>query len=88
MQEKGHIDLLEQIRQNQKALYWQGTQEQQNTKDSLIGAIKAYLSDNSITLGNYSPDELAEKLYNDLAADYVLTVPLNDICVESIWIES
>lgn len=83
-----YTNLYEQIRKEQKSLFWQSNQGQQNTKESLIGAIKSYLSGNSITLEGFSPDELAEKLYNDLAEDSILTGPLNDIWVESIRIES
>lgn len=83
-----YTNLYEQIRKDQKSLFWQSNQGQQNTKESLIGAIKSYLSRNSITLEGFSPDELAEKLYNDLAEDSIITGPLNDIWVERIRIES
>ena len=83
-----YTDLFEQIKKGQKSLFWQNNQGQQNTKDSLIGAIKSYLSENRITLEGYSPDELAEKIYNDLAEDSILTGPLNDIWVENIRIAS
>ena len=42
-----YTNLFEQ-RNDQKSLFWQSNQWKQNTKDSLIGAIKGYLSDKRI----------------------------------------
>jgi pilus assembly protein CpaF len=75
-----YIKLLEKIKQQQSKLFWQ--------TGNAVTVIKQYLIDTNIRLNNYSTDEAAEKLYNDIFNYSVLTNPLKDIWVQSIQINS
>lgn len=89
---KGYVDLLEEIKQNQAKLFWPTNKQNQqfsNSKEFFLAAIKNHLTTKSPKIdGCLSANELAEKIYNDLFEDSILTGPLNDIWVEAIYIKS
>lgn len=84
--------LLNEIQQKQTEMYWQ--LNQQKPKDATISRqlmipfISKYISDLKVTISEYSTDELAEKVYNDLQEYSILTGPLADPEVEGININA
>lgn len=86
---KDYATLLNEVRQNQKSLFWRSNERSDlQPKEALISAIKDFLSANHHQLQSCTDNDLAEKIYNDLAEDSILTGPLKDIWVEKIRIQS
>lgn len=81
-----YLDLLMTIKEKQKKLLWQITQ--QNLVSAAISAIKQYLIDSNVEFEGWTEDEVSEKLYNDIFEHSVITGPLHDIWVQRIMINS
>jgi pilus assembly protein CpaF len=83
--------ILAAIQKEQNDVFWQINQDddnQVNKKELMLPYIRKSLSDHKIQLSKYEPEELAEKIYNDLQRYSVLTAPLEDAFVEGISVNS
>lgn len=86
-----YTELLAAIQKEQNAAFWQINQNGGSSvekKELLLPFIKKSLTDRGASLEGYAPDELAEKVYNDLQRYSVLTAPMEDAFVEGININS
>ena len=74
----GYLALLKDVKGRPSDFFWQASSPKQT-----IQAINKYISGLKIQ-GTGPPDNLAEKIYNDIAGYSVLTDPLKDVWVKRI----